>query len=53
MLFFTLTELLISNYNKDWRAFETSVDSNVGCLPLKVEDELQAKFKKIQRVDTF
>lgn len=38
MLFFSLTELLISNFNKDLRAFEDSVDSNVGCLPLKVED---------------
>lgn len=47
MLFFTLTELMISNFNKDWKSFEDTVDNNYGCLPLAVEDELQIKFKKI------
>ena len=53
MLFYSLTQLLHEKYGRDWQAFESSLDDNVGCLDLRVEDELQAKFKAIQRVDNF
>lgn len=53
MLFYSLTELLHEKFGNDWQAFESSVDDNVGCLDLRVENELQAKFKAIQRVDNF
>jgi len=40
MLFFTLTDMLKTTYAGNWKAFEDSVDNNVGCLSLNVETEL-------------
>jgi len=53
MLFFSLTKLIKDQFGGNWQNFESSVDSNIGCLPLNVEDSLQAKFKAIQKVDNF
>jgi len=53
MLFFALTKLIRETFEGNWQNFESSLDNNVGCLPLSVEDQLQAKFKAIQKVDSF
>lgn len=41
MLIHTLTELMKTNFNEDLGAFEASVDGNLGCLPIEVENALQ------------
>ena len=53
MLFYSLSEMLDTEFGGDLKAFEQSVDDNIGCLPLHVEDKLQAKFKKLQRIENF
>ena len=53
MLFFSLTQMLNEKFNRDFGAFEASLDDNWGCLAMADEDELQQKFKKIQKIDTF
>ena len=53
MLFYSLSEMLDTQFGGDLKAFEQSVDDNIGCLPLDVEDKLQQKFKKLQRIENF
>jgi len=53
MIFYTLCEALEIRYKKDMSKFESDLDSNHGCLPADIENELQKKFKAIQKVDNF
>lgn len=54
MMFFTFTQMFNKRYEgRNFAAFEAALDDNLGCLPMDMENELQAKLKKIQRVDTF
>jgi hypothetical protein len=51
MIFFSLCEALESNFNN--KNLCQVLDDNWGCLPLKIENDLQQSFKAIKKVDNF
>ena len=53
MIFYSLCEVIETEFRREWGAFEAALDDNHGCLEMTLEDRLQMKFKKIQKIDNF
>jgi hypothetical protein len=53
MIFYSLCEVIETNYQRKWPDIEAALDGNYGCLLSSTENDLQAKFKKIQRIENF
>jgi len=53
MVFYELTKLFESRYDKKLNKFSEDVDKNFGCLPMNVENAFQEKLKQIKKVDNF
>ena len=53
MVFYELTKLFESRYDKKLNQFDEDVDKNFGCLPSGVENAFQEKLKQIKKVDNF
>ena len=45
MLFYSLSSLFESAFDKNWKKFEDSIDNNYGCLAMNLENDLQKTFK--------
>lgn len=53
MVFYELTKLFESRFDKKLGQFDAEVDKNFGCLPMEVENAFQEKLKQIKKVDNF
>jgi len=53
MVFYELTKLFESRYDKKLGKFSEDVDKNFGCMPMEVENAFQEKLKQIKKVDNF
>lgn len=53
MVYYTISEMLTKHFNNDLGKVSATLDDNWGCLPVELENQLQAAMKMMKKIDNF
>ena len=53
MIFFTICNMIETQFKRNFNDMCKSLDENFGCLPADVENRLQTQLKAIKKIDNF